>query len=146
MNTPFSEMREYVLTVSIAAFNHQYGKQFQKNEFDVITIPHRSGDAVAYEVFSKKFKDFFRIKIYCKIGSGLSLSPIILREDNNTPYPVYVTEMILDRGMLYLDKNEIRQMFHEIEFDPTRLAIILGEDMVPIVTEGGFYIIQEDKE
>ena len=146
MSTLFSEMREYVLMVSIAAFNHQYGKQFDRKDFDVITIPHRNNDVVAYEVYSKRFKDFFRIKIYCKIGSGISLSPIMLREENNTPYEVYVTEMMLDSAVLYLDKNEIRQMFHEIVFDPTRLAIILGEDTTPIVTENGFYIIQEDKE
>ena len=105
---------------------------------------------MGYEIYSKKFKDFFRVRLYCKLGNYTDITPITLEEDvNNVGVngdEIYVAYATLDNSFLYIDNNEVRQDFNQFVFDPTLLRIILSENDLGIQTEDGFYILQEDSE
>lgn len=143
-------LKAYLIQLVINRFSLQYKRPLNVRDFDAFTIPPRVGSVVGYEIYSKKFKDFFRVRLYCKVGNYTDITPITLEEDvNNVGVigdEIYVAYATLDNSFLYIDNNEVRQDFNQFVFDPTLLRIILSENDLGIQTEDGFYILQEDSE
>lgn len=143
-------LKTYLIQLAINRFNLQYRKSLRIRDFDAFVIPARKGTQVGYEIYSKKFSDYFRIRLYCQVGNCTDITPIALEEDvGNVAIngdEIYVAYVTLDGSFLFIDNNEVRQQFTDFTFDPTLLKIILMEDDLPVMTEEGFYIMQEDAE
>ena len=143
-------LKAYLIQLVISRFSLQYKIPLKIRDFDAFTIPPRAGSVVGYEIYSKKFKDHFRVRLYCKVGDYTDITPIVLEEDvSNVGIngdEVYVAYATLDNSFLFIDNNEVRQDFNQFDFDPTLLRIILSENDLGIQTENGFYILQEDAE
>jgi len=137
--------REFLISLAINRFNLQFNRTFQISDFDVKSIQPAYKCSRGYEVYSVRFDDFLRLRVYFNFGNGTSLGPYRLETDITHAVGVLGDEVFVSFGEIDSDfKNLDIFKFQDSDIDVTRYQILIAENNEAILTEDGEYILLED--
>lgn len=142
------DIKQFIIELAVNAFNIQFTRSFDYKDFDVITIRNNPNSHCAFEVYTTRFDDNLRFRLYVTLGNINHVGTYILKEqiDNyvGTGDELFVADAVLDQEFLYLNNNQIRQANCSIDHDVTKLKVLIKENGDALLLENGDFILLED--
>lgn len=142
------DIRQFIIELAVNAFNLQFNRSFSYDEFDAISIENNPTSHCAFEIYTTRFDDNFRLRLYTSLGNINRVGTYVLKEQIEN-YPgsgdeLFVADAILDQEFLYLNNNQIRQSGCSIAQDISKLMILLQENGDALLLENGDFILLEE--
>jgi hypothetical protein len=136
---------DHIKLMALTLFNNQFNRNLRVTDFDMICIAKKADYPIAFEIYTARSDDFFRLRIYLKIDKADDLLPFKL--EVNAPYhnatsedEVWVTLGTLD--VYHLESGYLKEQFL-YDCPDQILNLILAEDGTPILGENGEYLLTE---
>ena len=143
------EEKLYIANLAVMKYNEQYGFNYDYRNFEVVSIPPNTNTDFAFEIYTRRFDDYLRLRVYFTIGNYFFISPYRIYDQPNTNTgigdEIFVTDSVADDVFLSLTNNLIRQSSPNLTEDASLLPIIIQEENgLPILMESGDYILREE--
>lgn len=143
-----SDERNFIINLAVTAFNVQFGFNYNPIDFDVVAIPENTNSHCGFEIYTTRFDDYLRMRLYCNFGSVNTVGTYRLNVDTSIIAglgdEVFVADAVLDNEFLYSGSNFIRMSCPELGADISRLQIMITEDEIQLTFEDGEDILLEE--
>jgi hypothetical protein len=141
-----SEMKSFIKTLVVNAYNSQRSKTMLSSDFDVKAIQKNQNSDCAFEVFTQREDDWLRLRIYATFSSVNLIGPFRVEEEEDIAHTgsgdeVLVADAFLDKEFFYNDNNYIRRLV-EVEGMNIGDALLL-ESGEPFLLEDGTTLLVE---
>jgi hypothetical protein len=142
------EARDFIISLAVHSFNRQKKTNYDAKDFEIINIENTTSGDYAFEIYSSRFDDYFRMRLYCSLGNINRVSNYQLQEEyeasNGVVNKVFVADALLDNEFLHSDNNFIRRSFPKFEPNSNLLNVLLHENgQDGILLEDNSYLILE---
>ena len=136
--------KHFIIKMILDQFNDQYKKHIKVNECDAKSIHNNTYSDIAYEVFTKRFDDFVRIRVYFSFNKHDKINNFSLEVDtsdirNRLGDEVFVADGTIDR--YYKQYNVYK--FNWMSQDETSWEILMLENTESLLFEDGNDILLE---
>jgi hypothetical protein len=142
------DVKRFIVELAVSAYNMQYKTKFNYNDFDVYTIPVNPNSRCAFEIYTTRFDDNLRLRLYANFGVISYVGKYTLKEDKDghpgSGDELFVADAMIDNEFFYLNNNQIRQSGCSMTVDVNRLDILLQENGSPLLLEDNDYILLEE--
>ena len=136
--------REFIIALAVNAFNQQYNASLLVENFDVKSIQPNQFTTLAYEVYTVRFDDFVRLRLYLNFDQYDSIGNYRLEVDGSEGIGVLVDEVYVATGIVdRFYKESGLYKFNWLGQDITSWDIFLTENEEALLTEIGDYFIEE---
>lgn len=137
--------REFIIQLAVNSFNQQYGRNVQFTDCDVKSILPNQFSLFAYEIFTVRFDDFVRMRLYLDFGNYDVIGNYRLEVDGSAGVGVLGDEVYVASGFVdrYYKESGLYK-FNWMGEDQSTWDIFLMENGDSFVTEdtGDLFILE----
>ena len=146
MNAYLEKTKRLLIELALGRYNEQFQTKYVPEDFDIVTIEHVQYE-YAFEIFTIKDNDSFRLRLYLKPSLYTNISLFRLYEQNSgwigNGDEVYVSYGTIGDEFFAATNNAVKRLIKFGSASTEKLAILLCENGLPLVLEDNSYIYLE---